>query len=517
MFVDYSPMYKKCHVLSVSCYRVLEAVTFYHVLDLRRRHRAKAYEELRMQEMEEKRQRDEAFKKEVETLRSEIRELEQQDARMFSFTLPHIDEDKLGLFYSFQRFTHPLQQITWLPKKREIESSPSKGTSAAAQLHPPLYEIALQALSLLEAEDNEYGEEKSFKRDDPNANRPSTEKLVKTFSIDRYPMRMQCDGATYLTGDLFVKSVMRKSFNAFRKILREQKLDSYFRESCFGQYLDLSEDNNAHFQMKMAYDLLKCRGVIPSKRISYPYTLLEIKVAKMRRKDISKASSIIKKSKISIPLYLSYTDVDVIATVEEHNITVDNPSTASKYEEKVEPVNLGERKNYPFEGFNISNEAPKKLTQLINDYSEWIINGLLKHHARRPSSEIQKLAKILPTYLDMSSFLDQKVRTNWSTIETYRDKMANLFDVQYIDGIAQQTIGKDCGPFVAAYAEYLSDGLQVPNDELDAGLFHKRYAALLWKYGEAKAQKPYATDVKDPGRPKPNFVAPDEERLIHID
>ena len=32
------------------------------------------------------------------------------------------------------------------------------------------------------------------------------------------------------------------------------------------------------------------RGVIPSKRISYPYTPLEIKVAKRRRKEISKAS-----------------------------------------------------------------------------------------------------------------------------------------------------------------------------------------------------------------------------------
>ncbi|PHU04265.1 hypothetical protein BC332_25087 [Capsicum chinense] len=302
--------------------------------------------------------------------------------------------------------------------KKKIESSPSKGTSAAAQLHPPLYKFALQALSLSGAEDNEYGEEKSFNRDDLNANRPSTENLVKTFSIDRYPMRMQCDDATYLTGDLFVK------------------------ESCFGKYLDLLEDNNAHFQMKMVYDLLKrrfiyenkdkidevwinycgmpicfgwkefaivtglkcyppspsqviptlthkkaprtpnkgkgkssdhdnpvsivgpsfknknliealkdfsldfaassecssykcqdCkakhdgvinvinaltasvkkmtskRGVIPSKRISYPNTLLEIKAAKMRRKDTSKASSIIKKSKIAMPLSLSYTDV----------------------------------------------------------------------------------------------------------------------------------------------------------------------------------------------------------------
>ncbi|PHU00622.1 hypothetical protein BC332_30409 [Capsicum chinense] len=33
-----------------------------------------------------------------------------------------------------------------------------------------------------------------------------------------------------------------------------------------------------------------------------------------------------------------------------------------------------------------------------------------------PSSEIQNLAKILPTYLDISDYLDQKVCTDWSTI-----------------------------------------------------------------------------------------------------
>ncbi|PHT48542.1 hypothetical protein CQW23_12750 [Capsicum baccatum] len=257
------------------------------------------------------------------------------------------------------------------------------------------------------AEDNEHGEEECLKRDDPNANSPSTEELVKTFSIDRYPMRIQYDGATDLT---------------------------------------------------------------------------------------------------------------VEATAEEHNIIVDNPSTDSKEEEKVEPVSSGERKNYPFEGFNISDEAPKKLTQLINGYSEWIVDGLLKHHADswlpwhlvdelyipincgdefhwalavvilkqrrirvydsmsqrrrfRPSSEIQELAKLLPTYLDMSGFLDQKVRSDWSTIEAYRDKMNIPFDVQYVEVIAQKTIGSlDCNLFVAAYVEYLSDGLQVPNDGLDVEL-----------------------------------------------
>ncbi|KAF3638586.1 putative protein EIN4-like [Capsicum annuum] len=140
------------------------------------------------------------------------------------------------------------------------------------------------------------------------------------------------------------------------------------------------------------------RGVIPSKRISYPYTPLDIKV-----------------------------DVTVEATAEEHNITIDNPSTASKEKEKVEPV-------------------------------KWIGDGLLKHHADRN------------------------------------------YDL-----------------FITAYTEYLSDGLQVPNDGLDAGLIRKRYAVLLWKYREAKAQNPYTSDIKDPRQPKSNFTAPDEEKLIHIE
>ncbi|KAF3636305.1 hypothetical protein FXO38_24272 [Capsicum annuum] len=198
-----------------------------------------------------------------------------------------------------------------------------------------------------------------------------------------------------------------------------------------------------------------------------------------------------------------HVDVTIEASDEEHNITIDNPSTTSKEEEKMEHVSSGEQKNYPFERFNISDEAPKKPTKLINDYSEWIVDELLMHHAGRycqqqskvsqneecliniiksfsipvrlpwhlvdevyfpsinygdefqwvlavvvlkerhirvyysmsrrrhfgTSSEIQKLAKILPTYLDMSGFWDQKVRTDWSMIEAYRDKMNNPFDV----------------------------------------------------------------------------------------
>ncbi|PHU13071.1 hypothetical protein BC332_20001 [Capsicum chinense] len=496
--------------------------------------------------------------------------------------------------------------------------------ATAAQLHPPLYELALQAVSQSEAEDNEHGEEESFNRDDPN--------------------RIALPSKSWSKPSALIVTL----------------------KSCFGKYLDVPEDNNAHFQMKMVYDLLKRRFMYENKdkmdavwinycgmSVCFGWEEFAI-VTGLKCYPPSPSQLIPTLTQKKKPVHPKKKKVDVIATAEEHNMTVDNPSTASKDEEKVEPVSLGERKNYPFERFNISDEAPKKLIQLINDYSEWIADGLLKHHAGRkqnderykvnesslgfdmfnffvahpgtknwfylmsqsqtcwndehidvifyylqkkaklqtqeqyryttdnylykvyinnaydryyqqqpevfrkqkcliniikgfsisaglpwhlvdevyilincgnefhwvlafvvlkerrirvydsmsrrirsgPSSEIQKLAKILPTYLDMSGFLDQKVHTDWSTIEAYRDKMANPFDVQYVDGIAQQTIGSlDCGPFVA---EYLSDGLQVPNNGIDAGLRSKRYATLLWKYGEAKAQKPYATDVKAP-------------------
>ncbi|KAF3640847.1 hypothetical protein FXO37_23300 [Capsicum annuum] len=115
---------------------------------------------------------------------------------------------------------------------------------------------------LIRSKYDEHGEEEYFKRDDVNSYSPSTRELVKAFSIIRYPVRMHCDGAADLTGDFLVKSVMGKSFDAFRKILREQKLDAYFRDNYFAKYLDMPEDNNAYFQIKIVYELLKRPKVI---------------------------------------------------------------------------------------------------------------------------------------------------------------------------------------------------------------------------------------------------------------
>ncbi|PHT82953.1 hypothetical protein T459_11396 [Capsicum annuum] len=379
------------------------------------------------------------------------------------------------------------------PKRKETESSQSKGTSEAARLHPPFYELILQVLSQSGAEDNEHRKEECFKRDDPNVNSPFTEELVKISSIDRYPVRMQCNGATHLTGDFVVKSPMEKNFDAFKKILREQKLDSYFRESLFRQYLDLPKDNNAHFQIKMVYDLLKHRftyenkdkmdkawafEVIPYLRQQVNYQE-EVSCPRILRWLSAKTNKNAKFLDLFSPPKEAV-DVTAEATIEKHNITVDNPSTASK-EKKSGVCQLEEWRNYPFEGycqqqpkvsrneefliniikgFSIPAGLPLYLVDEVyipincGDKFHWVLAVVILKERRirvydsmsrrrrfGSSSEIKKLAKILPTYLDMSDFLDQKVRTDWSTIEAYQDKMGNPFDVQYVEGISQQAIG----------------------------------------------------------------------------
>ncbi|PHT51814.1 hypothetical protein CQW23_06276 [Capsicum baccatum] len=435
-------------------------------------------------------------------------------------------------------------------KLKETKSSSSKGTSAAARLHPPLYELALQALCQSGAEDNKHGEEKYLKRDNPNANSSSAEELVKTFSIDRYPVKMQCAGATNLMGNFVVKSAMEKPFDAFRKILREQKLDVYFKESCFGKYLDLSEDNNARFQMKMVYyGMPVCFGwkefaivtgikyYSPSPSQVIP-TLTQKKTLRIPKKGKEKSSNhddlvsivgpsfknknliealkvkgLSKKHKQSLCLVCgsgsgvtvgannvsltvfettSHYDYDHtgctkfspdFATSTEcsackcqdckakHNGVINAINTLTAYVKKMtskRDVIPSKRISYPCtpletktakgEGKILSSvQRPQRAALAeevyipINcgDEFHWVLavvilkerrtrvyDSMSQRRCSGPSSEIQKLAKILPTYLDMSDFLNQKVRTDWLTIEAYRDKIGNPFDVQYVEGIA---------------------------------------------------------------------------------
>ncbi|XP_059279558.1 uncharacterized protein LOC132033568 [Lycium ferocissimum] len=92
-----------------------------------------------------------------------------------------------------------------------------------------------------------------------NPNRPSIDEVVKSFSIEKYGMRIPLNENNDLSGDIVVKSSMGKGFDKFRGILRQQGLENFFRASCFGLYLDLPQETGARFQMIMASGLLRRR------------------------------------------------------------------------------------------------------------------------------------------------------------------------------------------------------------------------------------------------------------------
>ncbi|PHU06761.1 hypothetical protein BC332_23250 [Capsicum chinense] len=253
-------------------------------------------------------------------------------------------------------------------RRKKTKSSPSKGTNEAAGLHPPLYELALQALSQSGAEDDEHG-----------------------IVLNNKPL--------------------------------------YYDHTSYTDFAPSSECSACKCQDYKA----KHDGMINT---------INALTASIR--------------------------VDFIAeaTDEQYNIIIDNQSTASKEEEKLEPISNYLYKVYItkaycrycqqqskvfrieefliniIKGFSIPAGLPWHLVDEIyitinyGDEFHWVLaviilkerhirvyDSILGRRHSRTSSEIQKLAKILSTYLHISVFLDQKVYTDWSKIETYRDKM----------------------------------------------------------------------------------------------
>ncbi|PHU28048.1 hypothetical protein BC332_00141 [Capsicum chinense] len=75
-----------------------------------------------------------------------------------------------------------------------------------------------------------------------------------------------------------------------------------------------------------------------------------------------------------------------------------------------------------------------------------VYDSLSRRRNTESITEIQKLAKMLPTYLSDNNFYDETSRTDWPNLETYRDKITqttqilneHTFDVEYVQHIMQQ-------------------------------------------------------------------------------
>ncbi|PHU26279.1 hypothetical protein BC332_04611 [Capsicum chinense] len=95
-----------------------------------------------------------------------------------------------------------------------------------------------------------------------------------------------------------------------------------------------------------------------------------------------------------------------------------------------------QKQQFTFDGFLISDTMS---SSIIEEFKQWVEEGLLKFHAK-----------------------------------------------------------KDCGVFVAGYAEYLSEEMNVPSDDFEAEYHRMRYATLLRKYDIQKAKKGYVSENDDP-------------------
>ncbi|PHT72733.1 hypothetical protein T459_23518 [Capsicum annuum] len=138
------------------------------------------------------------------------------------------------------------------------------------------------------------------------------------------------------------------------------------------------------------------------------------------------------------------------------------------YEEECSDKELG-KKNIP--------DVEDLLERLIR------VDDLLSSKRKKePPIEIQELVVMLPTYLSDNVFYDKTERTDWSSLEA------------------------DCGVFVCAYVEILSEGLQVHSCVFDATSQRARYSSLLWHYGVKKANEGYTSDNGDPPRPRKSVI-----------
>ncbi|XP_055824331.1 uncharacterized protein LOC129892810 [Solanum dulcamara] len=152
-----------------------------------------------------------------------------------------------------------------------------------------------------------------------------------------------------------------------------------------------------------------------------------------------------------------------------------------------------------------------------------VYDSLPRRRSSNSSQEIQKIAAMLLTYLQDSGFFDNNERTDWSSLDSYKDKSTgnmlephHPFAFEYVEGIAQQgSDSLDCGVFLTIFAEYFSDGIFIPNTRLNTEFFHSSYVALLWRYGCQKAMDGYVSDNDDPKKPRSD-ISPSQGELIDV-
>ncbi|MCD7470812.1 hypothetical protein HAX54_010966, partial [Datura stramonium] len=118
-------------------------------------------------------------------------------------------------------------------------------------------------------------------------------------------------------------------------------------------------------------------------------------------------------------------------------------------------------------------------------------------------AEVNKIVKLLPLYLTLSEFYRDIKDTNWSRDDSYMNKMQPKYlNVQFVDSLPQHAHDSlECGVYVAVYAEYLRNGVDIRVVDFEANLHRHRYDALLLDYGSRKIKSGAISDNEPQANP----------------
>ncbi|WMV23331.1 hypothetical protein MTR67_016716 [Solanum verrucosum] len=114
---------------------------------------------------------------------------------------------------------------------------------------------------------------------------------------------------------------------------------------------------------------------------------------------------------------------------------------------------------------------------------------------------VEMLSIVLPYYLSVVKFYDKrpelKATPKYSGIDEF-EKIEFHFITKGVP--RQQDDSLDCGVFVAAFAEFVSNGQHILNQQVKADILRKRFGAILWEYARRKQASDLQSEDERPER-----------------
>ncbi|KAK4737692.1 hypothetical protein R3W88_001389 [Solanum pinnatisectum] len=115
---------------------------------------------------------------------------------------------------------------------------------------------------------------------------------------------------------------------------------------------------------------------------------------------------------------------------------------------------------------------------------------------------VEMLSIVLPYYLSVVKFYDKrpelKATPKYSGIDEFEKVEFHFITKEFPDN--KMTRCKDCGVFVAPFAEFVSNGQHILNQQVKTDILRKRFGAILWEYARRKQASDLQSEDERPDR-----------------